>query len=495
MADPRGFLNIEQQKPTPRPVHQRIKDYRELYHPMPAESVRAQASRCMDCGIPFCHSGCPLGNMIPDWNELVHRNRWEEALRALHSTNNFPEFTGKTCPAPCEAACVLAPTGAPVTIKTIEAAIADKGWEMDWIRPEPPEVETGKKVAVIGSGPAGLAAAQQLRRAGHVVHVYERDDRPGGLMTYGIPDFKMAKYYVERRVQQLESEGVQFICNADVGATIDPLDVRARHDALLLTVGATKPRELDIPGRRLKGVEMAMPFLTQQNRRSLGLPVHDEAILATGKNCIIIGGGDTAADCLGTCHRQQARSVLQLDYNPCPPENENPDTPWPLWPKILRISPAHEEGGKRDWQIKTKQFVGDDRGMVKELHAVRVQQYFDEAGERQFEEIHGTELIFPCELVLLAIGFSGPEPLLTKALGLPLTEHGTLRCGPSYMTPEAGIFAAGDCRRGQSIVVWAIAEGREAARHIDEYLMGRASRLPARDHSPLEIVPLRNGSL
>jgi glutamate synthase (NADPH/NADH) small chain len=495
MADPRGFLNIEQQKPTPRPVHQRIKDYRELYHSMPAESVRAQASRCMDCGIPFCHSGCPLGNMIPDWNELVHRNRWQEALRALHDTNNFPEFTGKTCPAPCESACVLAPTGAPVTIKSIEAAIADKGWEMGWIRPEPPEVETGKSVAIIGSGPAGLAAAQQLRRAGHVVHVYERDDRPGGLMTYGIPDFKMAKQYVERRIEQLECEGVQFICNADVGRTIDPADVRARHDAMLLTVGATQPRELDIPGRRLKGVELAMPFLTQQNRRSLGLPIQGEPIMATGKNCIIIGGGDTAADCLGTCHRQQARSILQLDYNPCPPENENPETPWPLWPKILRISPAHEEGGKRDWQIKTKQFVGDDRGQVKELHAVRVQQYFDDAGERQFEEIHGTELVFPCELVLLSIGFSGPEPALTQALNLPLTENGTVLCGARYMTKQPGIFAAGDCRRGQSIVVWAIAEGREAARQIDEFLMGRASRLPARDHSPLEIVPLRNGTL
>jgi glutamate synthase (NADPH/NADH) small chain len=495
MADPRGFLYIEQQKPTPRPVHQRIKDYRELYHPMPTESVRAQASRCMDCGIPFCHEGCPLGNLIPDWNELVHRNRWEEALRALHDTNNFPEFTGKTCPAPCESACVLAPTGAPVTIKTIEAAIVDKGWEMGWIRPVPPapETETGKRVAVIGSGPAGLAAAQQLRRAGHAVTVYERDDRPGGLMTYGIPDFKMAKVYVERRIDQLEAEGVEFLCNADVGRTIDPADVRARHDAILLTVGATAPRDLDIPGRRLKGVELAMPFLTQQNRRGLGASFNGESILATGKNCIIIGGGDTAADCLGTCHRQQARSVLQLDYNPRPPENDNPETPWPLWPKILRISPAHEEGGRRDWQIKTKHFVGDERGHVKALHAVRVQQYFDEAGERQFEEIHGTELVFPCELVLLAIGFSGPEPALPRALGLTLTEGGAIRCDRAYQTSQPGIFAAGDCRRGQSIVVWAIAEGREAARHVDEYLTGRPSRLRARDLSLIEIVPLRSG--
>jgi glutamate synthase (NADPH) small chain len=486
MADPRGFLNIEQQKLTPRPVHQRIKDYRDLYHPMPAESVRAQASRCMDCGIPFCHTGCPLGNLIPDWNELVHRNRWEEALRALHDTNNFPEFTGKTCPAPCESSCVLALSGAAVTIKNIELAIVDKGWEMGWIKPMPPEIETGKRVAIIGSGPAGLAAAQQLRRVGHAVTVYERDERPGGLMTYGIPDFKMTKDYVARRVEQMTGEGVQFICNAEVGRTIDPGEVRAKNDAVLLAVGATRPRGLDIPGSRLKGVEMAMPFLTQQNRRTQGTMFNGEAIVATGKNVIIIGGGDTAADCLGTCHRQQARSILQLDYNPRPPENENPDTPWPLWPKILRVSPAHEEGGKRDWQIKTKQFVGDERGHVKELHAVRVHQYFDEAGDRQFEEIHGTELIFPCELALLAIGFSGPEAGLAKAFGLTLS--GVLRCDSKYMTSEPGIFAAGDCRRGQSIVVWAIAEGREAARHVDEYLMNRPSRLRARDHSPLEVI-------
>jgi glutamate synthase (NADPH/NADH) small chain len=488
MADPRGFLNIEQQKPTPRPVHQRIRDYGELYHPMPSESLRAQATRCMDCGVPFCHSGCPLGNLIPDWNELVHRDRWEEALRALHETNNFPEFTGKTCPAPCEASCVLALNDASVTIKTIEAAIVDRGWEMGWIRPAPPEVETGKRVAVIGSGPAGLAAAQQLRRVGHAVDVYERDDRPGGLMTYGIPDFKMEKRYVERRIDQMEAEGIRFVCDADVGRTIDPRDVRARHDAVLLTVGATRPRDLDISGRRLRGIELAMPFLVQQNRRGRGASFNGETISAAGKNVIIIGGGDTAADCLGTCHRMQARSVLQLDYNPRPPESTNAETPWPLWPKILRFSPAHEEGGRRDWQIKTKRFVGDDRGHVKELHAVRVQQYYDEGGERQFEELHGTELVFPCELVLLAIGFAGPEASLPDAFGLAIDEGGLIRCDRRYMTSHPGIFAAGDCRRGQSIVVWAIAEGREAARHIDEYLTGRPSRLRARDHSALEVL-------
>src|SRR3954469_12727857 len=423
MADPRGFLNVEPQKPTPRPVHQRIKDFKELYQPMPAESVRAQASRCMDCGVPFCHGGCPLGNAIPDWNELVHRDRWREAIAALHDTNNFPEFTGKTCPAPCEASCVLALGGSAVTIKNIELAIVDRAWEMGWIRPMPPERESGKHVGIVGSGPAGLAAAQQLRRAGHAVTVYERDDRPGGLLLYGIPDFKMAKIYVDRRIDQLEREGIRFVLDVEGGRAIAPRELRARHDAVLLTVGATRPRGLDIPGRCLKGIEQAMPFLIQQNRRSLGAAVEGEPVLATGKNVIIIGGGDTAADCLGTCHRQQARSVMQLDYNPRPPEGENPETPWPLWPKILRVSPAHEEGGRRDWQIKTKHFLGDDRGRVRQLVAVRVQQYFDEAGERQFEELHGTELVFPCELVLLAIGFSGPEPALPGALGLPLNEN------------------------------------------------------------------------
>ncbi|MDB5310840.1 MAG: gltD [Gemmataceae bacterium] len=489
MADPRGFLNIELQKPTPRPVHQRVRDYDELYQPMPGESTRAQATRCMDCGIPFCHTGCPLGNRIPDWNDLVHRNRWEEALHALHDTNNFPEFTGKTCPAPCEASCVLALNGAAVTIKNIEQAIVDKGWEMGWIVPHPPDRETGKSVGVIGSGPAGMAAAQQLRRAGHAVTVYERDDRPGGLLTYGIPDFKMAKVYVARRVEQMEAEGVRFVLSADVGRTVDPKDLHARHDALVLTTGATRPRELEIPGRDLPGVEQAMPFLTRQNRRGFGDSLSGNDLTAAGKNVIIIGGGDTAADCLGTCHRQGAKSVLQLDYNPCPPETANPDTPWPLWPKILRTTPAHEEGGKRDWQIKTKSFVPDAAGRVKELHAVRVYQYFDEAGDRQFEELHGSEIVFPCDLVLLAIGFAGPEPALPAALGLEFTGGGALKTDGRYATTRPGVFAAGDCRRGQSLVVWAIAEGREAALHVDEYLTGRPSHLRARDRSLLVIDP------
>jgi len=457
--------------------------------------VRAQASRCMDCGVPFCHGGCPLGNAIPDWNELVHRNRWQEALHALHDTNNFPEFTGKTCPAPCESSCVLALGGAAVTIKDIELAIVDRGWEMGWIVPRPPAHESGKTVAIVGSGPAGLAAAQQLRRAGHAVTVYERDDRAGGLLTYGIPDFKMAKIYVERRIDQLEKEGVRFVLNAEVaiGRAIDPRELRTRHDAMLLTVGATQSRDLEIPGRNLKGIEPAMTFLTQQNRRSHGIDSNGESIMATGKNVIVIGGGDTASDCLGTCHRHQARSITQLDYNPRPPEGENPETPWPLWPKILRLTPAHEEGGKRDWQIKTKAFIGDDRGHVKELHAVRVQQYFDEAGERQFEELHGSELIFPCELVLLAIGFSGPEGALPQSLGLALTEQGAIRSNHQYMTSQEGVFAAGDCRRGQSLVVWAISEGREAARQIDQHLTGRSSVLRSRDRilAPGEPIPIK----
>jgi glutamate synthase (NADPH) small chain len=493
MSDPRGFLNIEQQKPIPRSVFQRIKDYAEIYHPQPGESVRAQSSRCMDCGVPFCHMGCPLGNLIPDWNDWVYRNRWEEALCALHSTNNFPEFTGKTCPAPCEASCVLALAGSAVTIKNIEIAIVDKGWEMNWIRPQPPDAETGKSVGVVGSGPAGLAAAQQLRRVGHSVSVYERDDRLGGLLMYGIPDFKMDKKYIDRRIQQLEAEGVKFVVNAEVGRNLSPGELRAKHDALLLTVGATVPRDLEIPGRELTGIERAMTFLTVQNRRCLGDNVSADSLTAEGKNVIIIGGGDTAADCLGTSHRQKARSVLQLDYNPRPPEAHNKDTPWPVWPKILRMSPAHEEGGKRDWQIKTKAFVGNGDGRVKGLHAVRVQQYFDEAGERQFEEMVGSEIVFPCDLVLLAIGFSGPERPLPEQLGLKLNENGAIATDKTYQASQPGIFAAGDCRRGQSLVVWAIAEGREAARHIDEYLTGRPSTLKARDQSLLQVGLPMNG--
>ncbi len=488
MNDPRGFLNIEQQKPTPRPVFQRIKDYGEIYHPLPPEGVRGQATRCMDCGVPFCHQGCPLGNLIPDWNELVYRNRWQEALNLLHSTNNFPEFTGKTCPAPCEASCVLALAGSAVTIKNIELAIVDKGWEMGWITPQLPERETGKSVGVIGSGPAGLAAAQQLRRVGHQVTVYERDDRLGGLLIYGIPDFKMEKKYIDRRVEQMEAEGVRFVVNAHIGRNVDARELRKRHDALLLTVGSTIPRDLPIPGRNLKGIEPAMTFLTQQNRRCLGETINGpEALTAEGKNVLIIGGGDTAADCLGTCHRQKAKSVLQLDYNPRPPETHNPHTPWPLWPKILRISPAHEEGGKRDWQIKTKSFQGDANGRVKELHVVRVHQYFDEEGERQFEELVGSELAFPCDLVLLAIGFSGPERGLPEQLGLKMTENGAIASDRRYATSQPGIYAAGDCRRGQSLVVWAIAEGREAARAIDEDLGGEPTALQGRDHSLMEL--------
>lgn len=488
MADPRGFLNIEQQKPTPRPVFQRIKDYQEIYQPFPEESIRAQASRCMDCGVPFCHTGCPLGNLIPDWNDLVHRNRWEEALKDLHSTNNFPEFTGKTCPAPCEASCVLTINTPAVTIKNIELAIADKGWEMGWIKPIRPNKETGKKVAVIGSGPAGLAAAQQLRRAGHAVTVYEKDDVLGGLLIYGIPDFKMGKYYIDRRIQQMKDEGVVFQVNAEVGRNIDAKELQKKFDGILLAVGASKARELKVEGRELKGIELAMPFLTQQNRRCLGKTVEGREILATGKNVLIIGGGDTAADCLGTCHRQGAKSILQIDYNPRPPENNNPETPWPMWPKVLRLSPAHEEGGRRDWQIKSSQFVGDADGNVKELHAVRVNQYYDETGERQFEEIRGTDVVFPCDLVLLAIGFSGPEETLPKKLGLGIDTRGNIATTRGkYQTSNPKVFAAGDARRGQSLVVWAIAEGREAAREMDEFLTGKPSQLKARDASLVQV--------
>ena len=485
MADPRGFLKVDRQISTPRPVYERVKDYAEVYEPLPPESVRAQASRCMDCGVPFCHTGCPLGNLIPDWNELVHRNRWKEALIELHSTNNFPEFTGKTCPAPCEASCVLTINQPAVTIKQIEQAIVDRGWAEGWIRPEPPEVLTGKRVAIVGSGPAGLAAAQQLRRVGHHVEVFERDDRPGGLLVYGIPDFKMSKKYVKRRIEQLEAEGVVFHLNAHVGTGIPAEDIVRNFDAVLLAVGSTCSRDLDVPGRELAGIERAMPFLTQQNKRCFGDDLTESAITATGKNVVIIGGGDTAADCLGTCHRQGCKSVAQLDYNPRPPEHANPTTPWPLWPKILRMTSAHEEGGMRMWQMMTREFIGDANGHVREVLAVRVQQKMED-GQRVFEEIPGSEVRLPCELVLLAIGFTGPEAPLAQAFDLELDDEGNLPATGNYMTSRPGVFTAGDCRIGASLVVWAIAEGREAARAVDEYLMKRPSPLKARDASPLE---------
>lgn len=442
----------------------------------------------MDCGVPFCHTGCPLGNIIPDWNDLVYRGHWHDALERLHATNNFPEFTGRVCPAPCESACVLGINEDPVSIKSIEMAIADRGFDEGWIDPEPPATRTGKSVAVIGSGPAGLAAAQQLNRAGHLVTVFERSDRPGGLLMYGIPDFKLDKWRVWRRVEQMKVEGVRFETNANVGFNVPIEDLRRDFDAILFCVGSTKPRDLPIPGRNLKGVYYAMEFLPQQNKRVQGdvLP-EAESILATGKDVIIIGGGDTGSDCTGTSNRHGAASVTQFELLPRPDDlgdfprrDERPvSTPWPNWTMMLRTSTSHEEGCDRHWSILTKQFTGDSNGNLESLTTVEVEWKPDASGRQQLVEKAGTEKTWPCQLVLLAMGFVGPEPDGAIAqLGLKLDGRGNIECNSEYMSSLPGVFAAGDARRGQSLVVWAIHEGREAARCVDKYLMG-VSNLPS----------------
>jgi glutamate synthase (NADPH/NADH) small chain len=417
----------------------------------------------MDCGIPFCHTGCPVNNIIPDWNDLVYHDDWKDAIRVLHSTNNFPEFTGRICPAPCEAACVLGINEPPVTIKVIEKMIVERAWKEGWIKPEPPAVRTGKRVAVVGSGPAGRAAAQQLNRAGHLVTLFEKADRIGGLLRYGIPDFKMEKSVLDRRIEQMTAEGVRFETAAHVGHSIPAADLQKEFDAILLTGGAESPRDLKVPGRDLKGIHFAMEFLPQQNKRNAGDDIPDQ-ILATGKNVVIIGGGDTGADCLGTCHRQKARSVLQFEIMPMPPQERAPSTPWPLWPLQLRSESSHEEGGLRDWAVATTSFTGRN-GQVRKLHAIRV------GPPPQFEVMPGTEFAVDAELVLLALGFAGPvKQGMIEQLGLELDARGNVAT-QGYAASVPGIFAAGDMRRGQSLVVWAISEGRSAAKAVDEYLM------------------------
>ena len=449
--------------PERRAIEVRVNDYFEVYQPFPEEKVRTQAARCMDCGIPFCHTGCPVSNIIPDWNDLVYRDDWKEAIRVLHATNNFPEFTGRICPAPCEAACVLGINEPPVTIKVIEKMIVERAWKEGWIKPEPPAVRTGKRVAVVGSGPAGLAAAQQLNRAGHVVTLFEKADRIGGLLRYGIPDFKMEKSVLDRRIEQMTAEGVRFETGAHVGHKIPAADLQKEFDAILLTGGAENPRELKVPGRDLKGIHFAMEFLPQQNKRNAGDDVPDQ-ILATGKNVVIIGGGDTGADCLGTCHRQKAKSVLQFEIMPMPPQDRAPSTPWPLWPLQLRSESSHEEGGLRDWAVATTSFTGRN-GRVRKLHAIRV------GAPPRFEVMPGTEFAVDADLVLLALGFTGPvKQGMIEQLGLELDARGNVAT-QGYATSAAGVFAAGDMRRGQSLVVWAISEGRSAAKAVDEYLM------------------------
>ncbi len=466
-----GFMEFKRETPPRRPVRERLKDWREFDVKMPEEKLRAQGARCMDCGVPFCHKGCPLGNIIPDWNDLVYRGRWREAMDRLHSTNNFPEFTGRVCPAPCEEACVLNINNDPVAIKLIEKNIVEHAFADGFVVPQAPVRKTGKKVAVIGSGPSGLACAQQLVRAGHEVTVYERADRIGGLLMYGIPDFKLEKWVIHRRLEQMRAEGVGFVTNCRVGIDIHADELRTKYDAICLTIGATKPRDLPIPGRELEGIYFAMDFLPQQNRRNAN-DILDPAteITAEGKKVVILGGGDTGSDCLGTSNRQGAEIVYQFELLPMPPVRRTAEMPWPEWPMILRTSSSHEEGVERDWSINTKSFSGQN-GRVRKLHGMRLDWKRDN-GRMVMQEMPGTEFELECDLVLLALGFLGPEPDgIVAELGLNLGRTGNIAC-ENYMSSVPGVFAAGDSRRGQSLVVWAIWEGREAARAVDAYLMG-----------------------
>jgi len=456
MGKPTGFLEYPRELPQRRPPADRVKDWFEIDLDFPEEKIRAQGARCMDCGVPFCHTGCPLTNIIPDWNDLVYRGHWREAIRVLHATNNFPEFTGRICPAPCETACVLGINEPPVTIKQIEKTIVDRAFAEGWIVPEPPQSLSGKRVAIVGSGPAGLAAAQQLRRAGHAVTVFEKNDRIGGLLRYGIPTFKMEKHLIDRRLEQMRAEGVEFVPNAHIGRNVPVEDLRRDYDAILLAGGAEQPRDLPVPGRELNGIHFAMQFLGRSS-----------PVSAAGKRVVIIGGGDTGADCLGTSHRQKAASVYQFELLPRPPLERSPSTPWPLWPMQLRTESSHEEGGVRKWSVATIRFTGDEHGNVKQLHATCV------GPVPKFEPIAGTGFTLDADLVLLAMGFLGPvRNGLLDSLGVKLDPRGNVQADANHMTSVPGIFAAGDMRRGQSLVVWAISEGRQAARGVDQYLMG-----------------------
>ncbi|RNL79672.1 glutamate synthase subunit beta [Nocardioides marmorisolisilvae] len=475
MADPKGFLNHGREVAGRRPVDERVGDWDEVYPGGPGRAllpiIRTQASRCMDCGIPFCHQGCPLGNIIPEWNDLVYRDDWDAAIERLHATNNFPEFTGRLCPAPCETACVLGINQDPVTIKNVEVSIIERAFESHNVRPQPPEWLSGKTVAVIGSGPAGLAVAQQLTRAGHTVAVYERADKIGGLLRYGIPEFKMEKKVLDRRLEQMRREGTVFRAGVQVGEELTGDQLRDRYDAVVLAIGSTVGRDLPVPGRELGGIHQAMEFLPQANRVALGETVPDQ-IRADGKHVVIIGGGDTGADCLGTSIRQGAASITQLEIMPRPGEDRPVNQPWPTYPMTFRVSSAHEEGGDRVYAVSTQEFVGDENGNVKELRLVEV--------DSKFQPVEGTERVIPAELVLLAMGFTGPEREgVVEQLGVDLDERGNIVRDAKYASTVEGVFVAGDAGRGQSLIVWAIAEGRAAAAAVDRFLTGGATTLPA----------------
>jgi glutamate synthase (NADPH/NADH) small chain len=476
-------MRFGRELPTRRPVPVRLRDWKEVYEPFQMERLQAQASRCMDCGIPFCNDGCPLGNLIPDWNDLVYRSHWREAIERLHATNNFPEFTGRLCPAPCEAACVLGINSDPVTIKQVEVTIIDRAWEEGWVQPVVAETRSHKRVAVIGSGPAGLAAAQQLTRAGHDVTVYERADRAGGLLRYGIPEFKMEKRHLDRRLAQMRAEGTDFVCGVSVGADAGPGALSASqvlrdNDAVVIAAGATVPRDLPVPGRQLSGIHQAMELLPLANVASAADdPVSACSISAAGKHVVIIGGGDTGADCLGTVHRHGPASVHQFEIMPRPPDARDASTPWPTWPLMYRTSSAHEEGGERVFSVNTLEFLGDEHCAVRALRGCEVEMAVVD-GRPTFVPVEGSEFELQCELVLLAMGFSGPEPELAEAFGVSLNTRGNIGRSPSYESDVPGVFVCGDAGRGQSLIVWAIAEGRSAAMHVDRYLAGD-SQLPA----------------
>ena len=483
-----GFLEIERKDETYAPVEERVKNYKEFTKPLDEKDLKDQGSRCMDCGIPFCHSGCPLGNLIPDFNDAVYRGKWDKASDILHATNNFPEFTGRLCPAPCEEACVLGINEDPVTIENIEKNIAETAFKKGWIKPEPPETRTGKKVAVVGSGPAGLAAAQQLNRAGHHVTIYERDEKPGGLLRYGIPDFKMEKHIIDRRTAIMEAEGIEFQCGVHIGKDIKADELQKDFDAIVLCGGATIRRNLPIEGSDLKGVVQAMDFLPQNNRRVDGVKNFDDEILATGKNVVVIGGGDTGSDCIGTSFRQGAKSVSNFEIMPMATTERPENQPWPFWPMRLRTSSSHKEGAERFFSISTKRFVGDKTGNLTGLVTAQVEWIKDPERGMTLKEVEGTEKEWKCELALLALGFTGSEMSIAEQLGLKADGRTNIEATEkNYMTNVPGVFAAGDQRRGQSLIVWAISEGRQAAYHVDTYLMGE-SELPLKGEGDLPRV-------